>query len=315
LVLNSGTFGGGWANLARVMGIDVIELDFGRHDPIDPEQLRDQLSADKAHSIKGVLGVHTDTASSVLNDLPAIRRAIDDAGHPALCVVDAIASFGCDRYEMDAWGIDVTVTACQKGLMTPPGLGYLIFNRKAELASQKISKRSPYWDWQPRIKPEVFYQRFCGTAPTHLLFAQRAALDMINEEGYEAVWLRHAALAQAVWAAVSAWGVAGPLQCNISEEAYRSHAVTTIRADGHDMARMRQWCERGAGLVLGLGLGFDLPEYMDGRSVFRIGHMGHLNPPMLLGALATIDAAFKALDFPHGNGAVEAAASALASSG
>ncbi len=199
--------------------------------------------------------------------------------------------------------------------MTPPGLGYLIFNHRAEVASQKIAKRSPYWDWVPRIRPEVFYQRFCGTAPTHLLFAQRAALDMINEEGYETVWLRHAALARAVWSAVSVWGVAGPLQCNISAQAYRSNAVTTIRADGHDMARMRQWCETEAGLVLGLGLGFDLPEYMDGRSVFRIGHMGHLNPPMLLGALATIDAAFKALDFPHGTGAVEAAASTLASSG
>ena len=302
LVLNSGTFGSGWANLARVMGIEVIELDFGRHDPIDPDQLRDRLSADKVHSIKGVLGIHTDTASSVLNDLSAIRRAIDEAGHPALFVVDAIASFGCDRYEMDAWGIDLTVTACQKGLMTPPGLGYLIFNRKAELAAQKITKRSPYWDWQP-------------VPPTHLLFAQRAALDMINEEGYEAVLLRHAKLARAVWAAVSAWGVAGPLQCNISAEAYRSHAVTTIRADGHDLACMRQWCEAEAGLVLGLGLGFDSPEYLDGRSVFRIGHMGHLNPPMLLGALATIDTAFKALDFSHGNGAVEAAASVLASSG
>ena len=315
LVLNSGTFGSGWANLARVMGVDVIELDFGRHDPIDADQVREQLLADKVHRIKAVLGVHTDTASSVLNDLPAIRRAIDDAGHPALFVVDAIASFGCDRYEMDAWGIDVTVTACQKGLMTPPGLGYLIFNHRAEVASQKIGKRSPYWDWAPRIRPEVFYQRFCGTAPTHLLFAQRAALDMINDEGYDTVWLRHAALARAVWAAVSAWGVAGPLQCNISEEAYRSNAVTTIRADGHDMALMRQWCETEAGLVLGLGLGFDLPEYMDGRSVFRIGHMGHLNPPMLLGALATIDAAFKAINFPHGNGAVEAAANTLASSG
>ena len=315
LVLNSGTFGSGWANLARVMGIDVIELDFGRHDPIDADQVREQLLADNANRIKAVLGVHTDTASSVLNDLPAIRRAIDDAGHPALFVVDAIASFGCDRYEMDAWGIDVTVTACQKGLMTPPGLGYLIFNHRAEVASQKIDKRSPYWDWAPRIRPEVFYQRFCGTAPTHLLFAQRAALDMINEEGYESVWLRHSALARAVWSAVSVWGVTGPLQCNIGAEAYRSNAVTTIRADGHDMARMRQWCETEAGLVLGLGLGFDLPEYMDGRSVFRIGHMGHLNPPMLLGALATIDAAFKALDFPHGAGAVEAAASTLASSG
>ncbi len=198
LFLNSGTFGSGWANLARVMGVDVIELDFGRHDPIDADQVREQLLADNTHRIKAVLGVHTDTASSVLNDLPAIRRAIDDAGHPALFVVDAIASFGCDRYEMDAWGIDVTVTACQKGLMTPPGLGYLIFNHRAEVASQKIDKRSPYWDWAPRIRPEVFYQRFCGTAPTHLLFAQRAALDMINDEGYDTVWLRHAALARAV---------------------------------------------------------------------------------------------------------------------
>ena len=314
LILNSGTFGGGWASIARVMQLDVVELDFGRHDPIDPHQVRDRLSEDKDQRIKGVFAVHADTASSVLNDLPAIRRAIDAAGHPALFVVDAIASFACDRYEMDAWGIDVTVTACQKGLMTPPGLAYLMINRKAELAAQSVPERSPYWAWQSRLEPESFYQRFYGTAPTHHLFAQRAALDMIAEEGYEAVWSRHALFARAVWAAVSAWGAAGPLQCNISEEANRSHAVTTVRADGHDMARMRQWCEAQAGLVLGLGLGFDSPEYMEGRSVFRIGHMGHLNPPMLLGGLATIDAAFKALDFPHGGGAVEAAAGVLAGS-
>ena len=315
LFLNSGSFGASWAGIGLWMGVDVEEMDFGRTGPVDTQEVQGRLDADKDHRIKAVMAVHTDTASSVCNDIADIRKALDETGHPALLVVDTIASFGCDRYEMDAWGVDVTVTACQKGLMTPPGLGYLIFNHHAELASQKIAKRSPYWDWEPRIKPEVFYQRFCGTAPTHLLFAQRAALDMINEEGYETIWLRHAALARAVWTAVSAWGVAGPLQCNIKEEAYRSNAVTTIRADGHDMALMRQWCEREAGLVLGLGLGFDLPEYMDGRSVFRIGHMGHLNPPMLLGALATIDASFKALDFPHGNGAVEAAASTLASSG
>ena len=315
LVLNSGAFGGSWASLARIMGLDVIELEFGRHDSVDSDQVRECLLADKAHNIKGVLSVHTDTASSVLNDLPGIRRAIDDAAHPALFLVDAIASFGCDRYEMDAWGIDVTVTACQKGLMTPPGLGYLIFNERADQASQQVTKQSPYWDWAPRTNPEVFYQRFCGTAPTHLLFAQRAALDMIIEEGRETVWSRHAALARAVWAAVSAWGVEGPLQCNISEQAKRSNAVTTVRADGYDMAAMRQWCEREAGLVLGIGLGFDSPEYMNGRSAFRIGHMGHLNPPMLLGALGTIDAAFKALDFPHGNGAVEAASSSLAGLG
>ena len=135
---------------------------------------------------------------------------------------------------------------------------------------------------------------------------------MIKQEGREAIWARHLALARAVWSAVEVWGSEGPLKCNITEVANRSHAVTTIRADGHDVVEMRRWCEDKAGLVLGLGLGFQLPEYMEGKSVFRIGHMGHLNPPMLLGALATIDAALKALNIPHGRGAVDAATNALA---
>jgi alanine-glyoxylate transaminase/serine-glyoxylate transaminase/serine-pyruvate transaminase len=311
LVLNSGRFGSGWADMARVMGLDVNELDFGLQDVVDSAVLRARLLQDRSHRIKAVMMPHTDTASSVRNDLASIRQAIDEAGHPALFLVDAIASFGCDRYEMDEWGIDVTVTACQKGLMTPPGLGYLLFNGKAAAAAERVSKRSPYWDWRLRVDPEVFYQRFCGTAPTHLLFAQRAALDMIKQEGREAIWARHLVLARAVWSAVEAWGSEGPLKCNITKVANRSHAVTTIRVDGHDMAEMRRWCEDKAGLVLGLGLGFQLPEYMEGKSVFRIGHMGHLNPPMLLGALATIDTALKALNIPHGRGAVDAATNAL----
>lgn len=312
LVLNSGRFGSGWADMARVMGLDVNELDFGLQDAVDSVVLREGLLQDRSHRIKAVMMVHTDTASSVRNDLVSIRQAIDEAGHPALFLVDAIASFGCDRYEMDEWGIDVTVTACQKGLMTPPGLGYLLFNDKAAATAERVSKRSPYWDWRLRVDPEVFYQRFCGTAPTHLLFAQRAALDMIKQEGREAIWARHLALARAVWSAVEAWGSEGPMKCNITKVANRSHAVTTIRVDGHDVVEMRRWCEDKAGLVLGLGLGFQLPEYMEGKSVFRIGHMGHLNPPMLLGALATIDTALKTLSIPHGRGAVDAATNALA---
>ena len=311
LFLNSGAFGTSWAGIGRTMGIDVEEIDFGRCGPIDSQRVEARLRADKGHRIKAVMTVHTDTASSVRNDIADLRRALDEAGHPALLVVDSIASFACDRYEMDAWGVDVTVTACQKGLMTPPGLGYLLLNDRAQEAANQVPFPSPYWDWRSRIEPEVFYQRFYGTAPTHLLFAQRAALDMIVEEGREVVWSRHAALARAVWAAVTAWGADGPMRCNIDDTACRSHAVTTIRADGHDMARMRRWCEDQAGLTLGLGLGFDLPEYMGGKSVFRIGHMGHMNPPMLLGALATIDTAFKALGLAHGGGAVERAAESL----
>ena len=308
LALASGTFGHGWADTGRVMGLDVEVLDFGRHAPVDPTALGERLKEDTAHHIKGILVVHADTSSSVRNDVSRLRQAIDDVGHPALLLVDCIASFCCDVYEMDDWGVDVTVTACQKGLMTPPGLGYVIFNGKAAAIARANPVRSPYWNWSPRTQPERFYERFCGTAPTHLLYAQREALDMIAEEGRAAIFKRHALLARAVWAAVVAWSSDGPLRCNIVDPEFRSHAVTTILADAHDMLQLRRWCEDEAGLILGLGLGFLVPEFMEGKSVFRIGHMGHLNPPMLLGALATIDSGLKALDIPHGPGALEAAA-------
>ena len=308
LALASGTFGHGWADTGRVMGLDVEVLDFGRHAPVDPTALGERLKEDTAHHIKGILVVHADTSSSVRNDVWRLRQAIDDVGHPALLLVDCIASFCCDVYEMDDWGVDVTVTACQKGLMTPPGLAYVIFNGKAAAIARANPVRSPYWNWSPRTQPERFYERFCGTAPTHLLYAQREALDMIAEEGRAAIFERHALLARAVWAAVVAWSSDGPLRCNIVDPEFRSHAVTTILADAHDMLQLRRWCEDEAGLILGLGLGFLVPQFMEGKSVFRIGHMGHLNPPMLLGALATIDSGLKALDIPHGPGAVEAAA-------
>ncbi len=308
LALASGTFGHGWADTGRVMGLDVEVLDFGRHAPVDPTALGERLKEDTAHHIKGILVVHADTSSSVRNDVSRLRQAIDDVGHPALLLVDCIASFCCDVYEMDDWGVDVTVTACQKGLMTPPGLAYVMFNGKAAAIARANPVRSPYWNWSPRTQPERFYERFCGTAPTHLLYAQREALDMIAEEGRAAIFKRHALLARAVWAAVVAWSSDGPLRCNIVDPEFRSHAVTTILADAHDMLQLRRWCEDEAGLILGLGLGFLVPQFMEGKSVFRIGHMGHLNPPMLLGALATIDSGLKALDIPHGPGAVEAAA-------
>ena len=308
LALASGTFGHGWADTGRVMGLDVEVLDFGRHAPVDPTALGERLKEDTAHHIKGILVVHADTSSSVRNDVSRLRQAIDDVGHPALLLVDCIASFCCDVYEMGDWGVDVTVTACQKGLMTPPGLAYVMFNGKAAAIARANPVRSPYWNWSPRTQPERFYERFCGTAPTHLLYAQREALDMIAEEGRAAIFKRHALLARAVWAAVVAWSSDGPLRCNIVDPEFRSHAVTTILADAHDMLQLRRWCEDEAGLILGLGLGFLVPEFMEGKSVFRIGHMGHLNPPMLLGALATIDSGLKALDIPHGPGALEAAA-------
>ena len=216
LVIATGRFGLGWAEMARRMGVEVEVMDFGFRAPADPERVEARLRADGGRRIKAVLTVQTDTASSVRNDVPALRAAIDAAGHPALLMVDCIACLGCDVFEMDAWGVDVMVAACQKGLMTPPGVAFTWHGPKAEAA--RVDPRSSYWDWGPRIRPDAYYKLFCGTAPTHHLYGLREALAMIlDEEGLERTWARHATFAGAVWAAVEAWGAGGALALNIAD--------------------------------------------------------------------------------------------------
>ncbi|PZQ47125.1 MAG: aminotransferase [Rhodovulum sulfidophilum] len=304
LVLLAGRFGRGWAETARRMGVEVETIDFGFRGAIDPALLEDRLRADRAHAIRAVLSTQTDTASSALTDVPALRAALDAAGHPALLAIDCIASLGSDRFEMDAWGVDVMIAACQKGLMTPPGLGFTFQNARA--MAESVPCPSPYWDWKPRSNPRQFYELFCGTAPTHHLFGLREALDMIlNEEGIENVWARHDVFARAVAVAVEAWGAGGALELNIPDPDRRSRSVTTVRTGQGEAARIRAWCEQVAGVTLGIGL--EAPN-VDPSSMFRIAHMGHLNPPTLLGTLATIETALDVLGIAHGAGAVEAAA-------
>lgn len=313
LVLVTGRFGQGWADVAGRSGIEVETMDFGMQGAVDPQQLCDRLKADKAYDIKGVFTVQTDTASSVQNDIPAIRKAMDEAGHPALFYVDCIASLGCDRHEMDDWGVDVMVTACQKGLMTPAGLSFVFFNDKAAAAQEHADLVTNYWDWHPRANPKQFYQQFGGTAPTHHLFGLREALTMlVHEEGIEQAWKRHDTCARAVWAAVETWGC---LRLNIADPARRSRAVTTVRSDGDDCGRLRHWCEHQGGLTLGIGLGFAEKGQPVWEQVLRIAHMGHLNPVMLIGALGTMDTGLKALGITHGSGALDAASTVLASHG
>lgn len=308
LVLASGRFGLGWAETARRMGVAVETIDAGFRAAVDPGRLEARLRADRERAIRAVLVVHADTASSVRNEIAPLRAAIDAAGHPALLAVDCVASLGCDRYEMDALGADVTLGACQKGLMTPPGLALLWVGPRAREAA--VPAASPYWDWRPRIAPGRYYELFCGTAPTHHIYGLSEALTMLlDEEGLERVWRRHAVFAGAVWAAVAAWGEGGALELNIADPRLRTHAVTTIRARAGDGDRLRAWCEAEAGLTLGVGLGAP-GEQEDG--LFRIAHMGHLDPPMLLGALATVEAGLVACGVPHGRGGVEAAARVVA---
>ncbi|SDW69067.1 pyridoxal-phosphate-dependent aminotransferase family protein [Roseicitreum antarcticum] len=314
LVLATGRFGLGWAEAARGMGIDAQVLDFGRASPVDLARVAAALEADNAHKIKAVLATHVDTASTARNDIAALRACMDACNHPALLMVDCIASLGCDTFLMDDWGVDLMVAASQKGLMTPPGLSFVWFNDKARAVGKSADLRTPYWDWTSRSKPEQFYQYFHGTAPTHHLYGLREALNMIvHEEGLENVWARHATLARTVWAAADAWAADGAFRLNMADPAHRGHSVTSMRLTAPDGSRLRDWCEHTAGVTLGIGLGMAPPEDPAWHGYFRLAHMGHVNAHMVLGALAVMDAGLKALDIPHGSGAIEAATRLIAS--
>lgn len=314
LVLACGQFGHSWANHAREMGISVDLLDFGKQSPVDPNRLEEALRADKAHSIKAVLTTHVDTASTARNDIRALRAALDAAGHPALLAVDCIASLGCDEYRMDDWGVDVTVAASQKGLMTPPGLAFVWFSESARMRCGQSDLASPYWRWGPRAEAAEFWQLWDGTAPTSHLYGLREALTMlVHEEGLAAAWARHDALAQAVWAAFDAWGAGNPaIAMNIARPDWRGRSVTAARLGAPDATRLRTWCETRAGVTLGIGLGMAAPTDPAYHGFLRVGHMGHVNAHMTLGALAVMDAGLKALSIPHGAGALDAAARVIA---
>ncbi|WP_298565546.1 aminotransferase class V-fold PLP-dependent enzyme [uncultured Aliiroseovarius sp.] len=313
LSLCTGRFGHGWSEMAEALGGDVQVEDFGMRAPVDPGRVEAALRADPAGNIRAILLTHVDTSTSILNDVASVRAAMDAAGHPALLMVDCIASMGCDRFEMDAWGVDVAVTASQKGLMVPPGVAFVFFSDKAAQVRAGMPRVSRYWDWTDRANPELFYQFFGGTAPTHHLYGLREALDMIAEEGgIEAVWARHAHLARAIWAAFEAWSCDGPLEMNVADRAHRSNAVTSLRIGAPHGTALRRWTEDKTGVTLGIGLGMQTEDDPNADGFFRLGHMGHLNAQMVMGALSSIQSGLIALDIPYGHGALDAAARVIA---
>jgi alanine-glyoxylate transaminase / serine-glyoxylate transaminase / serine-pyruvate transaminase len=314
LVLATGHFGHGWAASARNMGISVDVLDFGTTRPADPMQVEAALRADRDRTIRAVLVTQVDTATTIRNDIAALRAAIDAAGHPALLVVDAIASIACDEYRMDDWGADVTVAACQKGLMTPPGLAMLWVNDRAQAACAGSDLRTPYWNWTPRMHGSEPWQHWCGTPPTHHLFGLAEALQMIlRDEGLQAVWARHHRLAQAVWAALDTWGQGNPaIALNVPDPAHRGWSVTAARFGAPHATRLRQWTEAQGGVTLGIGLGMGTSDDPQATGALRVGHMGHVNAHMTLGALAVMQAGMAALGIAHDPGGIAAAARVVA---
>ena len=315
LVAATGRFAHGWAEMAHRLGVSSEILEFGNQSPLDADVIKDAFRKDSNRKIKAVLITHVDTSTSVKNDVFAVRKAMDAVDHPALLAVDCIASLGCDNFEMDSWGVDVMVAGCQKGLMVPPGLSFVFFSDKAKKAQKNLSQVSSYWDWTPRIAPEIYYQYFCGTAPAHHIYGLRKALDMIKGEGLDAIFKRHERLAHSVWAAVECWGSeGGTMHMNIGDPNHRSHAVTALSIGAPNGARLRRWVEQNAGLTLGIGLGMNSEADPNADGFFRIGHMGHVNAQMIMGLIGTIETALCALSIPHGRGATEAAAMKLISS-
>lgn len=309
VVLSNGFFSSRWGMVAATLGVKVTYLDYGMAGHADPARLEALLREDTSNDIKAVLAVQTETSSSVHNDPHALRLAIDAADHQALLMIDCIASMGCDPFKMDAWGVDVAVSASQKGLMIPIGLSFVFFNEKAD-AARTHTTPGQYFDWTDRAKSKDFYPRWSGSPPVHHMFGLRESLNMIvKEEGLPAVWSRHKTLSAAICAAVDAWGSAGTLSLNIKEPDRRAGGVTTINTAPGVGAKIRTWCDLNAGVTLGNSLGFPPSEVEDH---FRIGHMGHLNIHMVMGVLGAIETAMQAEGIPHGTGGISAAAEVLA---
>jgi alanine-glyoxylate transaminase/serine-glyoxylate transaminase/serine-pyruvate transaminase len=300
LVLESGRFAIGWGLAAAGMGAEVEVLKGDWRRAIRPAEVEARLNQDKDHEIKAILAVQVDTASGAYNDIEAIGKAIKATGHPALFMVDTVASLGCMPFEMDKWGIDVAMSGSQKGLMTPPGLGFVAANDRAREVHKRANLRTPYWDWTERDGAE-HYRKYAGTAPVHLLFALRQAIDMLYREGLENAHLRHRLLGEAVRRAVAIWTEGQVLGFNIAEAGERSNTVTTVTMNGHEPAALQRYCKEKCGVVLGTGIG-----ELQGQA-FRIAHMGHVNAPMILGTLGVVEVGLNALNIPHGKGGTEAA--------
>ncbi|MCX8100053.1 MAG: alanine--glyoxylate aminotransferase family protein [Geminicoccaceae bacterium] len=306
LVPDTGRFARGWAEMAEALGIEVRLVPTDLRRPIDPQRIADALASDVERRIRAVLLCHVETSTGIRHDPRHVRAVLDSLDHPALLVVDAIASFASLPLAMDAWRIDCLLTASQKGLMLPPGLSFVFAGAGALEAARHCRRPRKYWDWRGRDGAES-YEKFYGTPPVQTIFGLREALDMILEEGMEAVFDRHARLARAVRAAVARWAEAGALAFHCIEPTARADTVTAIGVAGDvEPDRLRAMARERYGVAFGGGIG-----PFRGR-LLRIGHLGDLDEAMVLGALAVLELVLRRQGVPHRAGGVEAAIGALA---
>jgi alanine-glyoxylate transaminase/serine-glyoxylate transaminase/serine-pyruvate transaminase len=297
LAFETGHFATLWRDLAGNLGlaVDFVPGDW-RHG-VDPVALGEKLAADTAHAIKAVCVVHNETSTGVTSRIPEVRRALDDAGHPALLLVDTVSSLGSVEYRHDEWGVDVTVSCSQKGLLLPPGLGFNAVSEKALRAAESSAFPKSYWDWRPIIAAnERGY--FPYTPPTNLLYGLKESLAILGEEGLANVFTRHRRHGAATRAAVRAWGLE---VLALDEREYSPVLTAVVVPDGHDADKIRALILDRFNMSLGTGLG-----RLAGR-VFRIGHLGHFNDVSLAGTLAGVHMGLSIAGVPVGADGVSAA--------
>ncbi len=305
LLLESGYFSDEWARMAQALGLEtrIVAADWRRG--VDIAQVRAALAADTAHVIKAVCVVHNETATGLYIPLPEVRAAIDDTAHPALFLADTISSLGSLDFRMDEWQIDGVVGGSQKGLMLPTGLSFTGVSPKgmAAHASAKLSRY--YFDWTLMLgRPQ---KSFIGTIPVNVFYGLQELLRLLEDEGLPNVYARHTRLAEAVRRCVKVWaGNNGPQLFCTNPTRYSDSVTAIVMPEGHDAEALRATVRQRFNVSLGGGLG-----KLRG-TVFRIGHLGDLNEPMVLGALGAIEMGLRINAVPHGKGGVDAAMDFLA---
>jgi len=302
LMFETGQFATLWHRVAKEFGVDVEFVSGDWRHGVDPEALEARLREDKAHAIKAVAVVHNETATGVTSRIGELRKAIDQAHHPALFMVDTISSLASIDYRHDEWRVDVTVAGSQKGLMLPPGLSFNAVSAKALAAGKTARLPKSYWRWEEMIKLNRS-GFFPYTPATNLLYGLREALRMLDEEGLDNVFARHARLAEATRRAVRAWGL--ELLC-LNPAEYSNTLTAVLMPDGHDADALRETILDRFDMSLGMGLG-----KLKGR-VFRIGHLGDFNELMLAGTLCGVEMGLASAGVPHQRGGVMAALDYLA---
>jgi alanine-glyoxylate transaminase/serine-glyoxylate transaminase/serine-pyruvate transaminase len=302
LMFETGQFSSLWAEQAKKFNIEVDLVPGDWRTGADPKIVEKKLSEDKAHKIKAVFALHNETSTGVTSNIAKIRQAMDSAKHPALLMVDTISSLASIDYCHDDWKVDVTVCGSQKGLLLPPGLSFNAVSQKALEAHKKSTMQKSYWDWKP-ILANNKDGAFPYTPPTNMFFGLDEAIDMLNEEGLENVFKRHARLAEATRVAVKAWGLE-ILAKNPDE--YSNTITAVLLPQGHDSDNLRKIIYDEYNMSLGMGL-----NKVKGK-VFRIGHLGDFNELMLSGTLAGVELGLRKAKIPHKPGGLMAAIDFLA---